>query len=86
MDDAATTPVDPRVAVRSYAGLTQDGIFGNPASRSHAFGWAAEEAAEEVAFAIAGIRTQVERRRALSPLWGPPSVRPAPLPSPSQRA
>ena len=47
MDYSATTPVDPRVAERLCACLTPDGIFGNPASRSHAFGWAAEEAVEE---------------------------------------
>ncbi len=44
MDYSATTPVDPRVAEKMCAYLTQDGIFGNPASRSHAFGWAADEA------------------------------------------
>jgi cysteine desulfurase len=46
MDYSATTPVDPRVAEKMCACLTQDGVFGNPASRSHAFGWAAEEAVE----------------------------------------
>jgi cysteine desulfurase len=46
MDNSATTPVDPRVAERMCAYLTQDGDFGNPASRSHAFGWKAEEAVE----------------------------------------
>ena len=43
-DYSATTPVDPRVAEKMMACLTTDGNFGNPASRSHAFGWAAEEA------------------------------------------
>jgi len=47
MDYSATTPVDPRVAERMCACLTPDGNFGNPASRSHAFGWAAEEAVED---------------------------------------
>jgi len=47
MDYSATTPVDPRVAERMCACLTTDGVFGNPASRSHAFGWAAEEAVED---------------------------------------
>ncbi|RQM44576.1 IscS subfamily cysteine desulfurase [Paraburkholderia bannensis] len=44
LDYAATTPVDPRVARRMLPYMTQ--IFGNPASRSHAFGWAADEAVE----------------------------------------
>ncbi len=46
LDFAATTPVDPRVAERMIACLTADGIFGNPASRSHVYGWQAEEAVE----------------------------------------
>lgn len=46
MDYSATTPVDPRVAELMCTYLTQDGHFGNPASRSHAFGWQAEEAVE----------------------------------------
>ncbi|MEW8212992.1 MAG: IscS subfamily cysteine desulfurase [Candidatus Thiodiazotropha taylori] len=44
MDYSATTPVDPRVAELMCSYLTPDGDFGNPASRSHAFGWAADEA------------------------------------------
>ncbi|OCG21082.1 cysteine desulfurase IscS [Gilliamella sp. wkB108] len=46
MDYAATTPVDPRVAEKMMHYLTPDGIFGNPASRSHRFGWQAEEAVD----------------------------------------
>ncbi|WP_010322506.1 IscS subfamily cysteine desulfurase [Marinobacterium stanieri] len=46
LDYAATTPVDPRVAEKMTACLTLDGNFGNPASRSHLFGWKAEEAVE----------------------------------------
>lgn len=46
LDYAATTPVDPRVAERMMQFLTMDGTFGNPASRSHGYGWQAEEAIE----------------------------------------
>ncbi len=46
-DYAATTPVDPRVAKVMMECLTQEGNFGNPASRSHVFGWRAEEAIEQ---------------------------------------
>ncbi len=46
LDYSATTPVDPRVAEKMCACLTQEGNFGNPASRSHAFGWKAEAAVE----------------------------------------
>ncbi|WP_234192552.1 IscS subfamily cysteine desulfurase [Pseudacidovorax sp. NFM-22] len=44
LDYAATTPVDRRVATRMLPYLSE--IYGNPASRSHAYGWAAEEAVE----------------------------------------
>nr|WP_069120275.1 IscS subfamily cysteine desulfurase [Candidatus Thiodiazotropha endolucinida] len=44
MDYSATTPVDPRVADIMCSYLTPDGNFGNAASRSHAFGWTADEA------------------------------------------
>ena len=47
LDYSATTPVDPRVAEKMSDCLTQEGNFGNPASRSHSFGWQAEEAIEE---------------------------------------
>ncbi|MBC6905716.1 IscS subfamily cysteine desulfurase [Saccharophagus sp. K07] len=47
LDYAATTPVDPEVAQRMAECLTFDGNFGNPASRSHFYGWRAEEAVEE---------------------------------------
>ena len=46
LDYAATTPVDPRVAEAMGQCLTLDGNFGNPASRSHMYGWKAEAAVE----------------------------------------
>jgi len=46
LDYSATTPVDPRVAQKMSECLLVDGNFGNPASRSHLFGWKAEEAVE----------------------------------------
>ncbi|WP_320821088.1 IscS subfamily cysteine desulfurase [Thalassolituus sp.] len=46
LDYAATTPVDPTVAERMGQCLTLDGNFANPASRSHRFGWQAEQAVE----------------------------------------
>ncbi|MDD1792730.1 IscS subfamily cysteine desulfurase [Enterovibrio makurazakiensis] len=45
-DYSATCPVDPRVAELMMQHLTLDGVFGNPASRSHRFGWQAEEAVD----------------------------------------
>lgn len=46
LDYAATTPVDKQVADKMVQFLTFDGVFGNPASRSHGYGWLAEEAVE----------------------------------------
>lgn len=46
LDYAATTPADPRVAQKMMQYLTLDGTFGNPASRSHRFGWQSEEAVD----------------------------------------
>ena len=46
LDYAATTPVDQRVAAVMCRYLTLDGVFANPASRSHLYGWQAEEAVE----------------------------------------
>lgn len=54
-DYSATTPVDPRVAKKMADCLTNDGNFGNPASRSHAYGWEAEAAVEEARSQIAGL-------------------------------
>ena len=53
LDYAATTPVDDRVIERMVAHMSVDGDFGNPASRSHAFGWQAEEAVEAARVQIA---------------------------------
>ena len=47
LDHASTTPVDPRVVNRMQECLSLEGNFGNPASRSHEFGWKADEAVEE---------------------------------------
>lgn len=55
LDNSATTPVDPRVADKMMACLTQEGNFGNPASRSHLFGWRAEEAVEEARLQVANL-------------------------------
>jgi cysteine desulfurase len=55
LDYSATTPVDPRVAEKMCSYLTPDGEFGNPASRSHAFGWDAEAAVEEARGNVAAL-------------------------------
>ncbi len=55
MDYSATTPVDPRVAAKMCACLTPDGLFGNPASRSHSYGWAAEAAVEQARAQVAAL-------------------------------
>jgi cysteine desulfurase len=55
LDYASTTPVDPRVAKKISDHLTLDGNFGNPASRSHKFGWKAEEAVEEARSHVANL-------------------------------
>lgn len=46
LDYSSTTPVDPRVAAKMADCLTTEGNFGNPASRSHRFGWHAEESVD----------------------------------------
>ena len=55
MDYSATTPVDPRVAEKMCAHLTPQGVFGNPASRSHRFGWDAEAAVEAARQEVAAL-------------------------------
>ncbi len=54
-DYLATTPVDPRVAEKMTECLTLEGNFGNPASRSHLFGWKAEEAVENARRQVADL-------------------------------
>ncbi|MGB1237254.1 MAG: IscS subfamily cysteine desulfurase [Pseudomonadales bacterium] len=55
LDYAASTPVDPRVAEKMVACLTMDGNFANPASRSHVYGWRAEEAVEKARRQVADL-------------------------------
>ena len=55
LDYSATTPVDPRVAEKMAECLTNTGNFGNPASRSHSFGWQAEAAVEEARGQVAAL-------------------------------
>ena len=55
LDYSATTPVDPRVADKMMHCLTMDGNFGNPASRSHQYGWQAEESVEYARQQVADI-------------------------------
>jgi cysteine desulfurase len=53
LDYSATTPVDPRVAAKMIPYLTEH--FGNPASRSHAYGWEAEKGVEEARGHVAAL-------------------------------
>lgn len=57
LDYAATTPVDPRVAEVMNQYLTLDGIFANPASRSHMLGWQAEQVVESARRQVADLIT-----------------------------
>jgi cysteine desulfurase len=54
-DYSATTPVDERVAAAMMQHLTRDGDFGNAASRSHPFGWAAEKAIDQARQDVAAL-------------------------------
>ncbi len=55
LDYSATTPVDQRVADKMCHYLTMDGNFGNPASRSHKYGWDAETAVEQARADVAAL-------------------------------
>ena len=55
MDYSSTTPVDARVAKKMAKFLTMEGDFGNPASRSHFFGWQAEKAVVEARSQVADL-------------------------------
>ena len=55
MDYSATTPVDKRVAEKMAKYLTIEGDFGNPASRSHYYGWQAEKAVDEARSQVASL-------------------------------
>ena len=55
LDYLATTPVDPRVAEKMQQCLTIEGNFGNPASRSHVYGWRAEAAVENARAQVADL-------------------------------
>jgi cysteine desulfurase len=60
LDYSATTPVDPRVLDRMLPFLR--GSFGNPASRSHSFGWEAEAAVEQARTEVAELVNADPRR------------------------
>jgi len=55
LDYSATTPIDPRVAATMAECLTIEGNFGNPASRSHSFGWTAEAAVDRARQQVADL-------------------------------
>ena len=55
LDYSATTPVDERVAQAMMNCLTKEGNYGNPASRSHVFGWNADEVVEEARKNVAAL-------------------------------
>ncbi|MED5274537.1 MAG: IscS subfamily cysteine desulfurase [Pseudomonadota bacterium] len=55
LDYSATTPVDTRVAKKMSECLTIEGTFGNPASRSHPFGWKSEKLVEEARKNVASL-------------------------------
>ena len=88
LDYAATTPVARPVATKMGEYLTVDGVFGNPASRSHGYGWQAEEKIEyageeielkgkpfEVLTHLARHRDQiVSKEQLLDAIWEEPEL------------
>ena len=61
LDYASTTPVDDRVANKMMEFMKMDGQFGNPASRSHYYGWTAESAVSEARKHVADLVNAVPR-------------------------
>jgi cysteine desulfurase len=55
LDYSATTPVDERVAKKMAECLTKEGTFGNPASRSHPYGWDSEKLIDEARINVANL-------------------------------
>ena len=55
LDYSSTTPVDKRVASKMAKCLTLDGAFGNPASRSHSFGWDSDQLIKEARQNVANL-------------------------------
>lgn len=55
LDYSSTTPIDKRVAEKMMHYMTMEGEFGNPASRSHAYGWESEAAVEEARKQVADL-------------------------------
>ena len=55
LDYSATTPADKRVADKMMQYLTLDGVFGNPASNSHSFGWEGDEAVKQARADVAAL-------------------------------
>ncbi len=55
LDYSATTPIDERVVTEMIKYMGPEGVFGNPASRSHAYGWTAEKAVEQARQHIADL-------------------------------